>query len=495
MPALLWFRRDLRLHDNPALDAAMRQSTDGSVAGLFVIDPVLEAASGPVRLEWLRRSLSELNEQLAGRLIILRGNPREVVLRVARELAVDGVFVSRDFGNYGHQRDLAVASSLAAHSIAFTEIGSPYAVDPGSVVKDDGSRYRVYTPFYKAWLAHGYPRPTDYDPSSVPWVDLRADASLKAALSQQLGQLTKLMTDVDLPQVGEQAALDRWQWFREGPLAEYGDDRNRPDLDATSNLSAYLRWGQVHPRTLLADLAPHLELATTKGPEVFRKEIAWREFYADVLTANPSSIRKSLDRRYDTDLHINWGPSAEENFTSWCEGRTGYPFVDAGMRQLRATGWMHNRVRMVTASFFVKGLHLPWQRGAAEFMYWLRDGDSASNQHGWQWVAGCGTDAAPFYRIFNPVLQGLKFDPEGDYVRRWIPELRGLAGAGVHEPWKTVGTLEGESISGYPSPIIDHLAERGEALARFAALPKNNVGSKSTRPTRETKAKGNEKEV
>ena len=472
MSSLVWFRRDLRLRDNPALSAALTHAPDEPVAGLFVIDPALEAASGPVRLEWLRRSLGQLNDQLGGRLIIRRGSPTDVVSNTARELGIDHVFASRDFGNYGHQRDLAVGATLGQAAVGFTQIGSPYAVDPGSVTKEDASRYLVYTPFYKAWLAHGYPLPVDFDPATVTWVDPRADSPLRSEVAQELRRLDTTVVDVDLPAVGEQAALDRWTWFRDGPLTEYGDERNRPDLDATSNLSAYLRWGQIHPRTLLADLTEHLESATTKGPETFRKEIAWREFYADVLSANPSSIRKSLDRRYDTSLQINWGPTAEDQFTAWCEGRTGYPFVDAGMRQLRATGWMHNRVRMVAASFFVKGLHLPWQRGAAEFMYWLRDGDSASNQHGWQWVAGCGTDAAPFYRIFNPVLQGLKFDPDGDYVRRWIPELASLAGAAVHEPWKVAGTLAGHAIAGYPPPIIDHLAERGEALARFAALPK-----------------------
>lgn len=478
MSSLVWFRRDLRLRDNPALAAAVKHSPAEPVAGLFVIDPALEAASGPVRLEWLRRSLADLNDQLGGRLIIRRGSPSDVVPNTACELGINHVFASRDFGNYGHQRDLAVGAELRQTDVGFTQVGSPYAVHPGSVTKDDGSRYLVYTPFYKAWLAHGYPPPVDFDPATVTWIDPHADSSLHSDVAGELGRLSTPVVDVELPAVGEQAALDRWAWFRDGPLAEYGDDRNRPDLDATSNLSAYLRWGQIHPRTLLADLTEHLESATTKGPETFRKEIAWREFYADVLTANPSSIRKSLDRRYDTSLQINWGPTAEDQFTAWCEGRTGYPFVDAGMRQLRATGWMHNRVRMVAASFFVKGLHLPWQRGAAEFMYWLRDGDSASNQHGWQWVAGCGTDAAPFYRIFNPVLQGLKFDPDGDYVRRWIPELRGVAGGAVHEPWKIAGTLEGQAIAEYPSPIIDHLAERGEALARFAALPKTDKQDK-----------------
>ncbi len=472
MTSLMWFRRDLRLGDNPAVTAAHEYCAGDGVVGLFVVDPALEAASGPVRREWLRRSLLELNNQLGGNLLILRGSPLEIVDQVAEKFGVDQVFIGRDFGNYGRQRDLAVSDRLAARGVALRQVGSPYAVDPGSVTKADGTRYLVYTPFYKAWLAHGYPTPSPIDLEGLVWVDPAKEPATKQLLDIQLTHLQSPVCDVDLPPVGEIAALDRWQSFRDGPLAEYDNDRNRPDLDGTSNLSAYLRWGQIHPRTVLADLEGPIANATTKGPEVFRREIAWREFYAEVLTANPSSIRKSLDRRYDNALEMNWGPSAEDNFAAWCDGRTGFPFVDAGMRQLRATGWMHNRVRMVAASFLVKGLHLPWQRGAAEFMYWLRDGDSASNQHGWQWVAGCGTDAAPFHRIFNPVLQGRKFDPDGDYVRRWIPELRGLPGASAHEPWKLASTLDGQPSSDYPAPIIDHLAERGEALARFAALPK-----------------------
>ncbi len=472
MPAIMWFRRDLRLGDNPALNGALEASVDGTVLGLFVLDPALESASGPVRMEWLRRSLLELDDQLQGRLFVLRGNPVEVVRQVAAEVDASQVFVSRDFGTYGTARDELVSDALRADERSLTQVGSPYAIDPGSVTKPDGTRYRVYTPFYKAWLAHGYADPAQVDLATIDWVDPAA-TGLADAVTAQLGEVRAdaYAADIDLPEVGEHAALRRWEWFLEGPIVEYGHDRNRPDLDATSNLSAYLRWGQIHPRTLLADLNPLLLQSPNKGPETFRKEVAWREFYAEVWHANPSSIRASLDSRYDSDLKINWGPVAEENFQAWCDGRTGYPFVDAGMRQLRATGWMHNRVRMVTASFLVKGLHLPWQRGAAEFMYWLRDGDSASNQQGWQWVAGCGTDAAPFYRIFNPVLQGLKFDPDGDYVRRWVPELRSVPGAAVHEPWKLVGTLEGQGIGAYPSPIIDHHAERNEALARYAALP------------------------
>jgi len=264
--------------------------------------------------------------------------------------------------------------------------------------------------------------------------------------------------DLVLPKAGEAAARERWNEFRESRLTDYTELRNRADLAGTSAMGHHLKWGEIHPRTMLADLG--------QADEVFGKELAWREFYADVLTQKPQSATRSLDVRFDTRMPWTTGDDADSLFDSWSKGRTGYPFVDAGMRQLRAEGWMHNRVRMVVASFLVKDLHLPWQRGAREFMKWLRDGDLASNAHGWQWTAGCGTDASPFYRVFNPVLQGLKFDPEGDYVRRYIPELRHLPGKSVHEPWKAIDGY----VDGYPEPIVDHAVERDVALADFASV-------------------------
>jgi deoxyribodipyrimidine photo-lyase len=261
-----------------------------------------------------------------------------------------------------------------------------------------------------------------------------------------------------LPEAGEAAALERWLRFRSTALADYADHRDRPGLAGTSSLSDALRWGEVHPRTLLADLDD------SRGHEVFRKELAWREFYADVLHHHPASARHSL-RSDMAQMRTDTGPVAEERYSAWAEGRTGYPFVDAGMRQLRAEGWMHNRVRMVVASFLVKDLHLDWQRGAQHFMQWLRDGDLASNQHGWQWAAGTGTDAAPYFRVFNPVLQGQRYDPDGDYVRRYVPELSEIAGAAVHTPWEAPLLAPD-----YPPPMVDHKAERDEALARLDEL-------------------------
>ena len=328
------------------------------------------------------------------------------------------------------------------------ETGSPYAVAPGRVTKDDGTAYRVYTPFYRAWMRHGW---------RAPAADVEAEYVMPLECH---GYPERPDLPLALPAAGEAAALERWAAFRAAGLTAYDDTRNFPALDGTSSMGHHLKWGEIHPRTILADLGD------SAGEETFRKEIAWREFYADVMHQRPESARASMDVRFDDDFAWDSGERADTLFEAWAAGRTGYPFVDAGMRQLLAEGWMHNRVRMVVASFLVKDLHLPWQRGAAHFMRWLRDGDLASNSHGWQWTAGCGTDASPYHRVFNPVGQGERFDPNGDYVRRYVPELAHLPGKTAHTPWDTLGGYD----HGYPERIVDHAAERLEALDRFAQM-------------------------
>jgi deoxyribodipyrimidine photo-lyase len=322
------------------------------------------------------------------------------------------------------------------------------------VRKPDGSPYRVYTPFYRAWLAHGWRQPALSEQREVVWTEPRGCHGYPD--EPGLGEL-------QLPPAGEAAARDSWQTFVDsGRLDGYGDERNRPDLDTTSRMSRHLRWGEAHPRTLLAGLSSGED---SKGRAIYRKELAWREFYADVLWHAPETARVNLRREFDA-LPVDDGPDAEHRVTAWQEGRTGYPVVDAGMRQLLAEGWMHNRVRMIVASVLVKDLHVPWQRGAAHFMRHLVDADLASNAHGWQWTAGTGTDAAPYFRVYNPVKQGQTFDPDGDYVRRYVPELGHVQGAAVHEPWEVPDGL----AHGYPERIVDHAAERREALARFEHL-------------------------
>jgi deoxyribodipyrimidine photo-lyase len=462
VPSVLWLRRDLRRHDSPALLAAADAAAGSDVVALFVLDPKLWDAAGDVRRTWLVRSLRAFDASIGGRLVVRHGDPVRVVAQVAAAAAADTVHVSADFAPYGESRDLAVEEALRGEGRALVRTGSPYAVAPGRVRKADSTPYRVYTPFYRAWLEHGWRAPAA-DPAVEPaW---RRDEHGPLAHD---GLPDEPVLATRLPEVGEAAALARWETFRSGALASYDQQRDLPAVDGTSMLSAHLRWGEIHPRTLLSDLDD------SAAHTVFRKEIAWREFYADVLHHTPSSAREWLDPRF-AHMEYDEGPESDARFEAWCAGRTGYPFVDAGMRQLLAEGWMHNRVRMVTASFLVKDLHLPWQRGARWFLRHLRDGDVASNQHGWQWTAGCGTDAAPYFRVFNPVTQGLRFDPDGDYVRRYVPELRALEGASAHEPWKHEGTLlpAGDASAGdaYPPPLVDHATERNESLRRHAALP------------------------
>ena len=444
---VMWFRRDLRLLDHPALNEA---TADADVVPLFVVDPRLVDTS--VRTKVLLDALRHLDESMGSVLTLRYGDPQEVVPQVAVEVGAASVHVSADYAPYGRRRDAAVAEALGAVPLVST--GSPYAVAPGRVRKGDGTPYRVYTPFYRAWLQHGWRAPAKAE-REVQW---------HAASSAGFDRLAEHAATIELPteglaEVSESAARRRWEAFRATALAAYGEARDRPDRPGTSSLSADLRFGTIHPRTLLADLD------NSPGSEAYRREIAFREFYADVTFHNPQSTWRSLDSRFDEFLRYQDGEAGQVALTAWQEGRTGYPFVDAGMRQLLAEGWIHNRVRMVVASFLIKDLHLPWQDGAAWFMRWLRDGDVASNAQGWQWTAGCGTDASPYHRIFNPVAQGKRFDPDGDYVRRYVPELRQIPGSAVHEPWLTPLLAPD-----YPAPIVDHAAERNEALARFAEM-------------------------
>lgn len=444
MPSVLWFRRDLRLLDNPALLAAA--AADNRVVPVFIVDPALWGPAGPVRRAYLAASLHSLNASLDGALTIRCGDPVNVIPEVVRTVGANSVHIAADFGPYGRERDALVAAALESTPLVRT--GSAYAVAPGRIRKDDGTAYRVFTPYSRAWLRHGWRAVAAEPPVEIEWC---ATTSEDVPAAPDLG-------DLALPPAGEEAAWNTWAAFRS--TSGYANSRDRPDLAGTSALSHHLKFGEIHPRSLLAELHDG-----NHDDETFRRELCWREFYADLVAEHPDSARHSMDPRFDESMHWMDGADADLAFESWRTGRTGFPLVDAGMRQLRAEGWMHNRVRMVVASFLVKDLHLQWQRGAAEFMTWLRDGDLASNAHGWQWTAGCGTDAAPFHRIFNPVRQGVTFDPDGDYVRRYVPELRHLPGSAAHEPWEHADGYH----HGYPTRIVDHAAERRNALEDFAS--------------------------
>lgn len=444
---VLWFRRDLRLHDLPALIEASGDGAD--ILGCFVLDPRLEKSSGARRLQFLGDSLREVRDRLGGRLLITRGRPEDLIPRICSAVEASAVHVSADFSPFGVRRDSTVTNALAAAGIPLIETGSPYLVSPGRVTKDDGSPYKVFTPFYKRWRDVGWRAPAQSDPAVVRWIDPATVVGLPTAVDPPDPGVA-----LDCS-AGEAAARQRWAEFLADGLESYASDRDRPDKSGTSGMSAYLKFGNIHPRTLAADLD-----LRNNADAAYLRELAFRDFYAAVLHQWPASSWRNWNAAFDA-IEVDTGPDAEAAFDAWKRGRTGYPIVDAGMRQLLGSGFVHNRVRMIVASFLVKDLHLPWQWGARWFMEQLVDGDLPSNQHGWQWCAGSGTDAAPYFRVFNPSAQGQKFDPTGDYVRRWVAELAGCAD--VHR-------LKAGRPADYPEPIVDHAAERAEALRRYGRI-------------------------
>jgi deoxyribodipyrimidine photo-lyase len=433
-PSILWFRRDLRLGDHPALLAACDSAS--SVLPVFVLDPALLSSDTP-RTRRLLASVAALAEDTRDALVVRHGDPRAVIPRLAEEVGAATVHVSRETTPYGRRRDERVTEALEAAGRSLVVTGSPYAVGPGRIVNQSGAPYKVFTPFSRAWREHGYPAPAER-PQRLSW--FRGDVHRDA------------LPDTPPPVDGGPD---------DGNLTAYDAERDRPDLDTTSRLSAALKYGEIHPRTLLAGVAARAD-GPGRAATTWVTELIWREFYADVLWHQPESawhdLRPELAR-----LSYDDGAATERLVDAWREGRTGYPVVDAGMRQLLAEGFMHNRLRMITASFLTKDLHVWWPVGARHFLGHLVDGDLASNNHGWQWVAGTGTDASPYFRVFNPVTQGRKFDPDGDYVRRWVPELRHVEGSAVHEPWKVANGYGHD----YAQRIVDHDVERKEALSRY----------------------------
>ncbi|CAB4910801.1 unannotated protein [freshwater metagenome] len=437
--SILWFRRDLRISDHPALLAALSENNE--IVPVFILDPKLIKTAGSKRLAYLGQSLHHLDDSLKNKLQVIAGDQVTVLKDLQKKYGATSVHISAEYEPYGATRD----KNIEEAGIKLIRTGSPYAVAPGRVLKpSDQTPYRVYTPFYRAWCIHGWRKPAER-PKSIPTVD--ADTDSRNFPDWHLPEGAKLTP------AGEEAALERFKLFQKNGLDNYDEARNLAALDGTSKMSAHLKWGEIHPRTLLAPLGE------SKAHDTFRKEIAWREFYADVLFNNPHTETEYYAPQFNKMRYDKPG----EKFTAWCEGRTGYPFVDAAMRQMLQEGWMHNRTRMVVASFLVKDLHLEWQLGERFFRDHLIDYDVASNAHGWQWTAGCGTDASPYYRIFNPVEQGKRFDENGDYVRRYVPELSHLKGIEVHEPWN----ISDGYVNGYVKPIVDHATERLESLARL----------------------------
>ena len=443
--SIFWFRRDLRLNDNPALLAAIAESDE--IIPVFILDPRQIKKLGDKGKAYLAQSLQLLDQSLDNNLHVIAGDSLTVLKDLIKKHSATSVHISASYEPIDSKEDLKIESA----GVKLIRTGSPYAVAPGRVRKpSDDTPYRVYTPFYKAWSLHGWRKPAD-KPKSIN--------AIKPSSNARAFPDWKVPNGVTITPAGEAAALERFKYFQKNGLNDYDQARNLAGIDGTSKMSAHLTWGEIHPRTLLAPLGE------SKAHDVFRKEIAWREFYADVLFHNPHTETDYYAPQFASMRYDKPG----EKFKAWCEGKTGYPFVDAAMRQLVSEGWMHNRTRMVVASFLVKDLHLEWQLGERFFREHLVDYDVASNAHGWQWTAGCGTDASPYYRIFNPIEQGKRFDENGDYVRKYVPELAHIKGIEVQEPWETP---DGYS-KGYVKQIVDHKAERSESLARLEEIKVN----------------------
>lgn len=460
--AVAWFRRDLRLHDHPALTAALAEAD--AVVPLFVFDDSLLTGRWPApnRVWFMRESVAALSGALAERgaaLRILRGRPADVVPAFAREIGASDVYLTRDATPYARARDRAVAARAAGLGIAVHATPGLYVHEPDEVVSREGRPFAVYGAFRRAWAASPR-RAVLTAPDRVP-----GPAGSSGGRPDPVPPVAAPTADPALiPAPGEVAARERLARWLDGGVEAYADARNRLDLDGTSRLSQDLRFGLLSPVEVVARAE-----GPGDGRRVFVSEVAWREFYAHVLWHQPRVARES----FRADLAgLPWRIDAAAR-EAWCDGRTGYPVVDAAMRQLHASGFVPNRARMIAASFLVKDLLLDWRTGEVEFMRHLVDGDVASNNGGWQWTASTGTDPQPYFRVFNPVLQGRRFDPDGAYVRRWVPELRHVPAALIHAPWLMSGTEQAAAGCrigvDYPAPIVDHAEARERALAAYAA--------------------------
>ena len=455
--AVVWFRRDLRLHDQPALCAAI-ESADGAVVPLYVLDPRLLGGrfASPNRTWFLLGSLRALAADLAvlgASLVVRVGDPSVLVPAIARAAGARDAYVSRDHAPYGRARDRSVADALARlpATVRLHERTGNLVHEPEVITSAAGRPYTVYSPFRRAWerlprratlpMPDGL-RGHDIDPGEIP--DM-------ASAGQGSGPTAD---PAFLPAPGESAARARLERWLGGGLDAYHETRDRLDLaDGTSRLSADLHLGLLSP----SEVVDRIDVAAGgEGRRIFLNELVWREFYAHVLFHTPSVRHHAFRSAFDS---IGWSGD-EAALDAWRTGRTGYPVVDAAMRQLSATGWLPNRARMIAASFLTKDLLIDWRAGEAHFMRHLVDGDVASNNGGWQWCASTGTDPQPYFRIFNPVSQGRRFDPAGAYVRRWIPELASVATADIHEPGHGLGT-------DYPPRIVDHAEARLRALAAY----------------------------
>ena len=469
-PVIVWFRQDLRLSDNPALHAAA--ATGAPVMPVFVLDD--DAAGdwkpGSASRWWLRKSLASLDESLGSALRLLYGEAGKIIPQLVSETGAAAVYWNRCVEPWRVKRDADIKSTLLGRDVEVHTFNGSYVYDPAEIRKQDGTPYRVFTPYYRKGCLENGPEPRE--PLAIP-SDLRLDKHVDPAHRQSSAALTAYSwfdggtREWDPGESGAQRTLER---FIERGLDDYAEGRDRPDRENVSYLSPHLHFGEISPQQARAAVLQQRGRAPDDSIDKFLSELGWRDFSAHLLLQAPDLPERNLQKKFD---RFPW-LADEKLFKAWETGNTGYPIVDAGMRELWRTGYMHNRVRMIAASFLVKNLLQDWREGERWFWNGLLDADLANNAASWQWVAGCGADAAPYFRIFNPVTQGKKFDPEGIYVRRHVPEVAGLPDKFVQCPWEApADVLQEAGIElgkTYPSPIVDLAESRQRALDAYATL-------------------------
>ncbi len=475
-PVILWFRNDLRLQDNPALNAAL--AGGGPVVPVYILDEAGEGTwpAGGASKWWLHHSLAALDASLrdrGSRLILARGESGEVLGDLLTATGARAVYWNRRYEPAVIARDKTLKADLTASGVEAKSFNSALLFEPHTIANKQGKPFQVFTPYWRHCLTQAVAPAATLKPGPLPapthWPESAtlADFALLPTIRWDSG-----FHGVWTP--GEAGAHKQLKGFVEEAMSHYEDRRNLPAQPGTSRLSPHLHFGEVGPRQVWAAVralsGESGVFPPSRGAQVFLSEIGWREFAHHLLFHFPHTPEQPLR---DDFKHFPWADDHDAaKLTAWRRGQTGYPIVDAGMRELWQTGWMHNRVRMIAASFLVKHLRLPWQHGAAWFWDTLVDADLASNTLGWQWSAGCGADAAPYFRIFAPVTQGERFDVEGSYVRRWVPEIAKLPDNYLHAPWTAPDNVRAYAgIDGrYPDPIVDHVTARQEALSAFKAL-------------------------
>lgn len=464
-PSLVWFRQDLRLADNPALHAAAERGEP--IIPVYICSPEEEAGwePGGAAQWWLHESLQSLAADLAergSRLILRSGRTLPTLKKLAAQTGANAVYWNRRYEPAAVDCEEQVTLALKQEGIAAESRKGSALWEPWEISTGTGTPYKVFTPFYNACLKKGF----DSEPLLAPQTLRAPDEWPRSDKLAQLDLAPQPDWAGGLRQAwrpGEEFAHRALERFVRGGLGRYSKDRDIPSVHGTSQLSPYLQWGEISPRQAWA-------AAGRSGAESWKRQLIWREFARHLLHYFPHTTDAPLHTEFEL---FPWKDDPEA-LKRWQRGETGYPIVDAGMRQLWHTGWMHNRVRMIAASFLVKDLMIPWQEGARWFWDTLVDADLANNTFGWQWTAGCGADAAPFFRIFNPMSQGDNFDPKGKYVRRWVPELASLSTKDIHEPWNaSENVLRRAGIElgkDYPYPMVDHTEARKTALAAYGQL-------------------------